>query len=115
MRCYWHPIALSDALSSGGATELVNIGELQRHGRPFRGARCICGRDAGPDSRRSREYLGSIDACIVAARGALLASIAAVQAGRDPLHVIRVAAHNDMPQIVVVSEVIPRDADYRSF
>ena len=42
-----------------------------------------------------------------------MAAVAAVQAGRDPLHVIRDPAQNDMSHIVVVSEVIPPDADHK--
>ena len=65
----------------------------------------------GPIHDRSREHLGASDACIVAARRRLLSAIAAVQAGRDPPHVIRDAAQDDMSDIVVVSEVIPANAD----
>ena len=62
---------------------------------------------------RSREHLGSTDTCIVAARLQLLAAIAAVQAGQDPVHVIRDPSKNDMSHIVVVSEVIAPDTDHR--
>jgi phthalate 4,5-dioxygenase len=65
----------------------------------------------GPIQDRSREHLGASDACIVAARRQLLNAVAAVQAGRDPIHVIRDAAQDDMSHIAVVSEVIPKDAD----
>src|SRR5207302_9846353 len=67
----------------------------------------------GPIHDRSREHLGTTDAHIVAARRQLLAGIAAVQAGRDPIHVIRDPAQNDMSHIVVVSEVVPPDSDHR--
>jgi phthalate 4,5-dioxygenase oxygenase subunit len=69
----------------------------------------------GPIHDRSREHLGTSDACIVAARRQLLAAVAAVQAGREPIHVIRDPAQNDMSQIVVVSEVVAPDVDYRNF
>ena len=67
----------------------------------------------GPIHDRSREHLGTTDICIVAARRQLLAGVAAVQAGRDPIHVIRDPAQNDMSHIVVVSEVIPPDVDHK--
>jgi phthalate 4,5-dioxygenase oxygenase subunit len=67
----------------------------------------------GPIHDRSREHLGTSDVCIVAARRQLLAAVASVQAGRDPIHVIRDPAQNDMSHIVVVSEVVPPDADHR--
>jgi phenylpropionate dioxygenase-like ring-hydroxylating dioxygenase large terminal subunit len=69
----------------------------------------------GPIHDRSREHLGASDTCIVAARRQLLAGVAAVQAGRDPIHVIRDPAHDDMSHIVVVSEVVPPDVDHRDF
>jgi phthalate 4,5-dioxygenase len=69
----------------------------------------------GPIHDRSREHLGTSDACIVAARRQLLAGIAAVQAGREPIHVIRDPAQNDMSQIVVVSEVVAPGVDHRNF
>jgi phthalate 4,5-dioxygenase len=67
----------------------------------------------GPIHDRSREHLGTTDICIVAARRQLLAAIALVQAGRDPIHVIRDPAQNDMSDIVVVSEVVPAGADHK--
>jgi phthalate 4,5-dioxygenase oxygenase subunit len=67
----------------------------------------------GPIHDRSREHLGTSDTHIVAARRQLLAGVAAVQAGRDPIHVIRDPAQNDMSHIVVVSEVIPPDVDHK--
>jgi phthalate 4,5-dioxygenase oxygenase subunit len=67
----------------------------------------------GPIHDRSREHLATGDAHIVAARRQLLAGIAAVQAGRDPIHVIRDPAQNDMSHIVVVSEVVPPDVDHK--
>jgi phthalate 4,5-dioxygenase oxygenase subunit len=67
----------------------------------------------GPIHDRSRERLGTTDTHIVAARRQLLAGIAAIQAGRDPIHVIRDPAQDDMSHIVVVSQVIPPGADHR--
>jgi hypothetical protein len=67
----------------------------------------------GPVHDRSREHLGTTDICIVAARRQLLAAIAAVQGGRDPIHVIRDPAQDDMSHIVVVSEVVPPDVDHK--
>jgi phthalate 4,5-dioxygenase len=67
----------------------------------------------GPIHDRTREHLGASDVCIVAARRQLLAAVASVQAGRDPIHVIRDPAQDDMSHIVVVSEVVPPDTDHR--
>jgi phthalate 4,5-dioxygenase len=68
----------------------------------------------GPIHDRSREHLGITDTHIVAARRQLLAGVAAVQAGRDPIHVVRDPAQDDMSHIVVVSEVIPADVDHKT-
>ncbi|HEY6256008.1 MAG TPA: hypothetical protein VIY51_09480, partial [Xanthobacteraceae bacterium] len=67
----------------------------------------------GPIHDRSREHLATSDTCIVAARRQLLAAIAAVRSGQDPIHVIRDPAQNDMSHIVVLSEVVPPDTDYK--
>jgi phthalate 4,5-dioxygenase oxygenase subunit len=70
---------------------------------------CFAAQDAwaaespGPIHDRSREHLGTSDAHVVAARRALLSEIAAVAAGRAPIHVIRNPAQNDMSHIVVAS------------
>lgn len=61
---------------------------------------------------RSRENLGTTDVCIVAARRLLLEAVQDVREGRDPIHVIRDKAKNDMSHIVVVSEVIPPGEDH---
>ena len=69
--------------------------------------------------KKRAEFMRSVnggercDVCIVAARRQLLDAIASVQAGRDPIHVIRDPAQNDMSHIVVVSEVVPPDTDHK--
>jgi len=67
----------------------------------------------GPIHDRSREHLATSDVHIVAARRRLLEGVAAVEEGRDPIHVIRDPERNDMSQIVVLSEVIPAEVDHR--
>jgi phenylpropionate dioxygenase-like ring-hydroxylating dioxygenase large terminal subunit len=67
----------------------------------------------GPIHDRSREHLGTSDAHIVAARRQLLAGIAAVEAHRAPVHVVRDPAEADMSHIVVVSAVIGSGEDHR--
>jgi hypothetical protein len=42
----------------------------------------------------------------------LLNAIEDVRAGRDPGHVVRDAAQDDMAHIVVVSETVPNNIDY---
>jgi phthalate 4,5-dioxygenase oxygenase subunit len=66
----------------------------------------------GPIHDRTREHLGTTDVCIVAARRRLLEAIQDVQEGKDPIHVIRDPANNDMSHIVVVSEVVGPEVDH---
>jgi hypothetical protein len=68
---------------------------------------------SGPIHDRSREHLATSDTHIVAARRQLLAGIAAVGAGREPVHVIRDLAEDDMSHIVVVSQIMLPGADHR--
>jgi hypothetical protein len=70
---------------------------------------------AGPIHDRSQEFLGFTDIMIVAARKQLLDGIAAVQNGKEPLHVIRDAGKSDMSHLVVRSEVMPLETDHRTF
>ena len=67
----------------------------------------------GAIHKRENEHLGVSDTCIVIARRQLLNAIDDVSAGRDPGHVVRDAASNDMSHIVVVSEIVPHNVDYR--
>ncbi len=62
--------------------------------------------------KRENEHLGVSDTCIVVARRQLLNAIEDVGAGRDPGHVVRSPAQNDMSHIVVVSEIVPHNVDY---
>lgn len=61
---------------------------------------------------RSREHLGISDTCIVVARRQLLTAIEELQAGREPIHVVRDPSQNDMSHIVVISEIVPPQIDY---
>jgi phthalate 4,5-dioxygenase oxygenase subunit len=67
----------------------------------------------GPIFDRSKEFLGSSDKCVVAARRLLFDAINDVRANRDPLHVIRDDKLADVNNIVVVSEVVPKALDIK--
>jgi hypothetical protein len=69
----------------------------------------------GPIQDRPREHLGSTDKGIVMGRLMLLKAIRDVQAGRDPLHVIRDPVANRFPDLVVKSEVVPDSKDWKSY
>jgi hypothetical protein len=71
---------------------------------------------AGPVQDRAAEHLAYGDRAIVKARQLLLAAIHDVQAGRDPLNVIRDPAANDFRDLVVRRDfLLQRDEDWHRF
>jgi phthalate 4,5-dioxygenase len=95
--------------------ELMKTANFSGMGDHYAAQDAFAAETPGPIHDRSREHLGTSDTHIVAARRQLLAGVAAVQAGREPIHVIRDPSQNDMSHIVVVSEVIASDVDQRNF
>jgi phenylpropionate dioxygenase-like ring-hydroxylating dioxygenase large terminal subunit len=69
----------------------------------------------GAVQNRTEENLVSSDKAIVAARKLILNGIKEVQAGRDPQHVVRAAAANRFPNLVVISDVIAKSTDWREY
>jgi hypothetical protein len=69
---------------------------------------------AGPIQDRSQEHLGAGDRAIVAERMMLLQAIADIQAGRDPLGVVRDPKDNHF-EIVVRADDIPASWDWRTY
>jgi hypothetical protein len=67
----------------------------------------------GAVQNRTEEHLVSSDKAIVAARKLLLNGIQAAKAGRDPQHVMRDLASNQLLHLQVFSEVIPEAADWK--
>jgi hypothetical protein len=69
----------------------------------------------GPVQHRSAEHLVSSDKAIVAARKLLEKAIKDVQAGREPPHVIRTPEENWLPHLLVVSDMISDDSDWKEY
>lgn len=69
----------------------------------------------GPVQDRAHEHLSSTDRAIVAERKLLLQAIRDVEAGRDPLHVVRDAGANGFSHIFVRHEVVPSSADWKNY
>jgi phenylpropionate dioxygenase-like ring-hydroxylating dioxygenase large terminal subunit len=69
----------------------------------------------GPVQDRAHEHLSSTDKAIMAERKLLLQAIRDVEAGRDPLHVVRDAGANRFPHLFVRHEVVPSAADWKSY
>jgi phenylpropionate dioxygenase-like ring-hydroxylating dioxygenase large terminal subunit len=67
----------------------------------------------GPVQDRTAEHLVSSDTAIVAARKLLEKAVKDVQAGREPPHVIRAPEENRFPHLLVVSDMISDDSDWK--
>jgi hypothetical protein len=69
----------------------------------------------GPVQDRTNEHPVSSDKAIIASRKLLLRAIKEVQEGRSPQHVMRDPEHNRFPHLLVISELIPDDADWKQY
>jgi len=67
----------------------------------------------GPIQGRTQEHVVSSDKAIVAARKQLLQAMKDVQEGKDPPHVVRDPKLNRFSHLVVISEVIPSEVDWK--
>jgi hypothetical protein len=64
---------------------------------------------------RTEEHLVSSDKAIMAARKLLEKAIRDVQEGREPPHVIRSPGQNRFPHLLIVSDMIPDNSDYKQY
>jgi nitrite reductase/ring-hydroxylating ferredoxin subunit len=62
---------------------------------------------------RSTEHLGYTDRGIITMRKIMLEGVRAVQAGRDPLHVIRDPEQNHFPDVLARDDMIPINVPWR--
>ena len=69
----------------------------------------------GPIQDRAEEHLVSSDKAIIAARKLLEKAIRDVQEGREPPHVIRSPSENRFPQLLVLSDMVPDNSDYKQY
>ena len=67
----------------------------------------------GPIQGRTQEHVVSSDKAIVAARKQLLQAMKDVKEGKDPPHVVRDPKLNRFSHLVVISEVIPSEVDWK--
>jgi hypothetical protein len=68
----------------------------------------------GPIQDRAQEHLGYSDRAIVLTRQLLLRAIRQMESGADPPHVIRDPRANAFPELAALSQLAPKDADYRT-
>lgn len=66
----------------------------------------------GPIQDRTKEHLGKTDLAIAAARRLMLRAVADVQAGKDPLGVVRAGADNDFRTLISFDALIETGTDY---
>lgn len=67
----------------------------------------------GPIYDRTREHLGYSDKTIIALRRVLLQAVKAVQAGREPPHIVRDAKLNDFSRLRAVKGIVPANGSWR--
>lgn len=64
---------------------------------------------------RTDEHLVSSDKAIVAARKLMEKAIKDIQEGREPPHVIRRPSENRFPHLLVVSDMVPDNSDWKAY
>lgn len=69
----------------------------------------------GPIYDRAQEHLGVSDVAVIAVRKFLLRCVREVAAGREPPHVIRSAAENDLRHVACIVAKIPAAQDPQQF
>jgi phenylpropionate dioxygenase-like ring-hydroxylating dioxygenase large terminal subunit len=69
----------------------------------------------GPIYDRSREHLGVSDITVIAVRKFLLQCVRALEAGKDPPHVIRAPEKNDLRQVACIAAKIPSTRDPKEY
>ena len=67
----------------------------------------------GPIYDRTSEHLGYTDRGIIVLRKLMLQGIADVEAGRDPLGVVREPEHNHFPDLVARDDLLPSEVAWR--
>jgi phthalate 4,5-dioxygenase len=69
----------------------------------------------GPIYDRSQEHLGISDITVITVRKFLLQCVRAVQAGKEPPHVIRTADANDMRHVACIASKISSELDPKQY
>lgn len=69
----------------------------------------------GPIYDRSQEHLGVSDTTVITVRKFLLQWVRAAAAGKEPPHIIRAAAQNDMRHVACIVAKIPSATDLRQY
>jgi len=69
----------------------------------------------GPIYDRSQEHLGVSDITVITVRKFLLQCIRALQGGKEPPHVIRTKAQNDLRHVACIATKIPINQDPKQF
>jgi hypothetical protein len=69
----------------------------------------------GPIYDRAQEHLGVSDVTVIAVRRFLLQCIRALQAGKEPPHVVRTAEANDMRHVACIATTIPSTKDPKAY
>ena len=69
----------------------------------------------GPIYDRSQEHLGVSDMTVITVRRFLLNTVRAMDSGKEPPHVIRTAAQNDLRHVACIATKIPASSDPKTY
>jgi len=69
----------------------------------------------GPIYDRSKEHLGASDITVIAVRKFLLQSVRALDAGREPPHIIRTPEQNDLRHVACIVAKIDDHQDPNAY
>jgi hypothetical protein len=69
----------------------------------------------GPIYDRAQEHLGVSDLTVIAVRRFLLQCVRALQAGKEPPHVIRTSEQNDLRHLACIVSIISSSTDPKKY
>ncbi len=95
--------------------ESMQSGTFSGMGFHFHAQDAFATESQGAVQNRTEENLVSSDKPIVAARKLLLKAIQDVRDGREPPHILREPSSGHAPKILVLSEVLPAEANPREY
>ncbi|MBM2810567.1 MAG: Rieske 2Fe-2S protein [Chloroflexi bacterium] len=84
-------------------------------GRAFQAQDMCATEGEGPIQDRTQEHLGRTDVAVAAGRTLLLAAMDAVEAGDDPLHVLRAPNRPEVPTLIARGDMLPDADDWRHY
>jgi phthalate 4,5-dioxygenase oxygenase subunit len=95
--------------------EAMNFKTYAGMGSGFQAHDAFATTSQGAIQDRTEEHLVSSDKAIIAARKLLEKAIRDVEEGREPPHVIREPSQNRFSDLLVISDMIPENSDWKAY